>query len=81
MVEAPPERKTLCPYSCSSSFDDDVGMVLEEGDDLLGSRDCLSLEHTPISLVDYLAKDAYSTDEPPGKFVGRGGLMDGRAPS
>ena len=52
-------KEDLVPVlGISSSLDDDVGVVLEEGNDLFRCGDLLSLEHTPLGLIDHFAENA-----------------------
>lgn len=48
-------------------FDDNVGMVFEEGDHFLRGRNLLSLEDPPVSLADHLLQQA----DCPGKLLGQ----------
>ena len=73
------EEDLVTVFGIPSFLHDDVGVVLEEGDDLLGCGDGLSLEDAPFSLVDHLAEDAYGPREPPGKLTAGEGILEGMA--
>ena len=73
------EEDLVPVFGIPSLLDDDVRVVLEEGDDLLGGRDLLSLEHAPLGLVDDLAEDAYGPDEPAGELPAGEGVFEGMA--
>ena len=71
------EEDLVTVFGIPSFLHDDVRVVFEEGDNLLGGRDGLSLEDAPVSLVDHLAEDAYGPDEPPGKLPAGEGVFEG----
>ncbi len=52
-------EKDLVPVlGLTALLDDDVGVILEEGDHLLRGGNLLSLEDPPVGLVDHLVEDA-----------------------
>ena len=69
------EKDFMAVFGIPSPLDDDVSVVLEEGNDLLGSRDALSFEDAPVGLVDHFAEDADGTDKPPGKLPAGEGIL------
>src|SRR5208337_3184580 len=71
------EEDLVPVFGIPSFLDDDVRVVLEEGDDLLRGRDVLTLEDAPLGLVDHLAEDAYGPDEPPGKLPAGEDVFEG----
>ena len=64
-------------FGIPSPLDDDVRVVLEEGDDLLRGRDLLTLEDAPLGLIDDLPEDAYGPDQPAGKLTAGEGVLEG----
>ena len=73
------EEDLVPVFGIPSLLDDDVRVVLEEGDDLLRGGDLLSLEDAPVGLVDHLAEDADGPVEPPGKLTAGKGVCEGMA--
>ncbi len=65
------EEDLVPVFGIPSSLDDDVGVVLEEGDDLFRGGDLLSLEDAPLGLVDDLAEDADGPHRASGQAHGR----------
>ena len=73
------EEDLVTVFGIPSFLHDEVRVVLEEGDDLLGCGDALSLEDAPLCLVDHLAEDAHGPREPPGKLPAGEGVFEGMA--
>ncbi len=74
MLDAPPARNTLCPYSVSLlRFDDDVGMIAKRTAPF-PMQDLLSLENSPVGLIDDLAEDTHCPFKSPGEFLSREGI-------
>ena len=53
------EKDLVAELGLTPLLDDDVGMVLEEGDYFLRDGNLLLLEDPPVGLVDDLVEDAY----------------------
>src|SRR5208283_2437772 len=70
------EENLVPVFRIPSPLNDDVGVVLEEGDDLLRGRDLLAVEHTPFSLIDDLAEDTDGPVQPAGKLMARKGVCE-----
>ncbi len=63
-------------FRISSSFDDDVGMILKEGDHLFRCGNLLSLEDPPVGLIDDLLEDTDRPFDPSGQFTPRKGIRE-----
>lgn len=63
-------------FRLSSSFNDNIRVVLKEGDDLLRGRNLLPFQDTSFCLVHHFAEDAKCPRESSGKLVGREGVFE-----
>jgi hypothetical protein len=71
------KKDLMVVFRFPCSFDDDVGVLLEEGDYFLRCRDLLTLEDSPVGLIDDLTENTDSPLKSSGQFMSVKGIGEG----
>lgn len=70
------KKDLMAVFGIPFPFDDDVGVVLEEGDHLLRGRDLIALAYATVGLIDNLTEDTYCPFQSPSKLMAQKGVFE-----